>query len=63
MNSNVKTFGELTTVQQGQAGGKGGSLARMYQAGFPVPDGFVILPSAFASGSLTPLMTYTFVTP
>ena len=38
MTSNVKAFGDLTTEQQGQAGGKGGSLARMYQAGFPVPD-------------------------
>jgi pyruvate,water dikinase len=37
-----------------RSGWRGGSLARMYQAGFPVPDGFVILPSAFADDDLTP---------
>ena len=35
------------------AGGKGGSLARLYQAGYPVPGGFVILPSAFDGEDLT----------
>src|SRR5512137_2471167 len=54
MATNIKPFGELTAEQQAQAGGKGGSLAKMYQAGFPVPDGFVILPTAFAADALTP---------
>src|SRR5512139_328137 len=54
MATNLKTFGELTAEQQAKAGGKGGSLAKMYQAGFPVPDGFVILPTAFAGDALTP---------
>ena len=54
MTTNIKTFSELTAEQQAQAGGKGGSLAKMYQAGFPVPDGFVILPTAFAGETLTP---------
>src|SRR5512147_1761165 len=54
MTTNLKTFGELTAEQQAQAGGKGGSLAKMYQAGFPVPDGFIILPTAFAGETLTP---------
>ena len=54
MNTTIKTFSELAADQQDQAGGKGGSLAKMYQAGFPVPDGFVILPAAFAGEALTP---------
>ncbi len=36
------------------AGGKGSTLAQLLQAGYPVPDGFVILPTAFADGELTP---------
>ena len=54
MSAMVKSFNELTTEQQSHAGGKGGSLARMFQAGYPVPDGFVILPTAFADDELTP---------
>jgi pyruvate,water dikinase len=50
----VLTFGELSMEGQSQAGGKGGTLARLYQAGFPVPDGFVILPQAFAGDELLP---------
>ena len=38
-----------------RAGGKGKSLAKMKQEGvFPVPDGSVILSSAFVNGELTP---------
>jgi pyruvate,water dikinase len=36
------------------AGGKGASLARMAQGGYPVPAGWVILVAGFAGGSLTP---------
>jgi phosphohistidine swiveling domain-containing protein len=50
----VRSFKELTTDQQFFAGGKGGTLAQLYQAGYPVPDGFVILPSAFANDDLMP---------
>ena len=53
MTTVVRTFDELTQEQQPLAGGKGGSLARLYQAGYPVPDGFVILPDAFARDDLT----------
>jgi pyruvate,water dikinase len=35
-------------------GGKGGTLARLRQAGYPVPDGFVILPDAFDGDELKP---------
>ena len=48
MSDMIKSFSELTAQQQSHAGGKGGMLARLYQAGYPVPDGFVILPAAFA---------------
>jgi len=36
------------------AGGKGGNLARLFQSGFPVPDGFVILPDGFKDDELRP---------
>ena len=49
----IKSFFELTRDQQLAAGGKGGTLARLAQAGYPVPDGFLILPSAFADDQLT----------
>jgi len=43
----VKSFKELTPEFQSYAGGKGGMLVRVFQEGYPVPEGFVILPSAF----------------
>jgi rifampicin phosphotransferase len=36
------------------AGGKGGSLAKLYQSGYPVPPGFIILAAAFAEDRLLP---------
>ncbi len=53
MNNMIRAFEELTAEQQSQAGGKGGSLAKLSQAGYPVPDGFVILPAAFEDDALT----------
>ncbi|MBI5302124.1 MAG: pyruvate, phosphate dikinase [Chloroflexi bacterium] len=50
--NSVGTFGELTAIEQSTAGGKGGMLARLFQAGYPVPDGFVILPTAFDGDDL-----------
>ena len=49
----VRSFDELAAEEQPLAGGKGGTLARLYQAGYPVPEGFVILPDAFAGDELT----------
>ncbi|MEL7567741.1 MAG: PEP/pyruvate-binding domain-containing protein [Dehalobacterium sp.] len=43
----VKSFQELTPELQACAGGKGGMLARLFQSGYPVPEGFVVLPAAF----------------
>jgi pyruvate,water dikinase len=50
----VHSFDQLAPEQQAAAGGKGGTLARLYQAGYPVPDGFVILPASFAGDVLLP---------
>jgi pyruvate,water dikinase len=49
----ISAFREMTAEQRKYAGGKGGSLARLLQAGYPVPDGFVILPAAFVNDELT----------
>jgi len=38
----VKWFSELSNKDIQIAGGKGASLAEMYNNGFPVPPGFVI---------------------
>ena len=52
MDAWVCTFTELTAEERPCAGGKGGTLARLYQAGYPVPDGFVILSTAFDGDEL-----------
>ena len=52
MTNRVKSFKELTPKLQPLAGGKGGMLARMSQGGYPVPEGFVILPQAFEGETL-----------
>ncbi len=54
MDNMVRSFRELTAEQKVSAGGKGGTLAQLYQAGYPVPDGFVILPAAFVGDELKP---------
>jgi len=46
------TFAELKPDQQARAGGKGGTLARLYQSGYPVPEGLVILPAEFEDDHL-----------
>jgi pyruvate,water dikinase len=50
----IQTFNELAAEQWPSAGGKGGTLAQLYQAGYPVPDGFVILPAASDGDELRP---------
>jgi pyruvate,water dikinase len=54
MQKAIYKFEELSPNLQSQAGGKGGSLARLHQAGFPVPDGFVIPASGFVDDRLRP---------
>ena len=43
----VYSFTELDDKKLTSAGGKGGTLSKLYKDGFPVPDGFVIMPNAF----------------
>jgi rifampicin phosphotransferase len=50
----VRGFREMAGNQFHLAGGKGSVLARLYQAGYPVPDGFVIFPVAFSLDELLP---------
>lgn len=52
--ASIKSFSELKPSDWLLAGGKGGNLARLYQSGFPVPDGFVILPASFKGDELRP---------
>ena len=48
----VKGFNDLTSEFYSFAGGKGGMLAKMFQGGYPVPEGFVVFPSAFNEETL-----------
>ncbi len=52
MTDLIQPLNEMRAEQQVLAGGKGGTLARLVQAGYPVPDGFVILPAAFSGDRL-----------
>jgi pyruvate,water dikinase len=47
-------FRDLTRAEARLAGGKGSALARLSQAGYPVPNGFVVLASAFEGDALAP---------
>ncbi|HEX3033192.1 MAG TPA: PEP/pyruvate-binding domain-containing protein [Bacillota bacterium] len=47
----VCTFARFQLGQH-QAGGKGATLAQLYQKGFRVPNGFVVLPDSFEGDSL-----------
>ncbi len=48
----ISSFKTLAKEQEPFAGGKGGTLARLYRMGFRVPDGFIILPAAFIGDDL-----------
>lgn len=48
----VYAFGRLPQAADPYAGGKGRTLAQLYQAGYRVPDGFVILCTAFVGDEL-----------
>lgn len=52
MGRMVVHFEELTPTLQANAGGKGSMLARMYQHKYPVPEGIVVLTTAFQDGKL-----------
>jgi phosphohistidine swiveling domain-containing protein len=48
----LSSFKRLTKKQEPFAGGKGRTLAKLYRAGYRVPDGFIILPAAFVGDDL-----------
>ena len=48
----VSSFNQLAKEQALLAGGKGRTLARLYQIGYRVPDGFILLPDAFSGDEL-----------
>jgi phosphohistidine swiveling domain-containing protein len=54
MTTTVCFFENLPPERAAQAGGKGRTLARLHQAGHPVPPGFVVLTSAFEGDTLLP---------
>ncbi|MFN2240786.1 MAG: PEP/pyruvate-binding domain-containing protein, partial [Anaerolineae bacterium] len=54
MRDLVLSFRELSPREWASAGGKGSTLARLCQAGYPVPEGVVILPGAFCGDELHP---------
>lgn len=53
MNNQVIPFSTLAEEDWKNAGGKGAALAQLFQKGYPVPDGFVILPGAFQGDDLS----------
>lgn len=52
MANDVLGFSEIDADQVAGAGGKGAVLARLFRQGYPVPDGFIIFPSAFENEHL-----------
>ena len=54
MEAEIYTFRRLPEDKYSLAGGKGATLARLLQASFPVPEGFIILPAAFDGDDLHP---------
>ena len=53
MGNVVRAFSEVPLERAAPVGGKARALAELRQAGYPVPDGFVILPGAFEDDGLT----------
>lgn len=51
MAGTVRRFSDLTPDLYAQAGGKGAMLSRMFQQGYPVPPGLVVLQTAFEDGN------------
>jgi pyruvate,water dikinase len=52
----IYEFSTLPTGNVTAVGSKGGTLAQLFQAGYPVPNGFVIAPEAFGEDELRPEM-------
>jgi phosphohistidine swiveling domain-containing protein len=50
----AQAFDEIDSENECNAGGKGGVLVRLFKAGYPVPDGFIVLPNSFKEDDLRP---------
>jgi phosphohistidine swiveling domain-containing protein len=50
--NSVYRFSDLKEKERDLAGGKGKILTRLYQLGYPVPDGLIVLPGAFSEDKL-----------
>ncbi len=48
------SFTASTQEMHSIAGGKAATLAKLYQKGYPVPDGFIVFPPAFSNDQLLP---------
>src|SRR5438270_11846367 len=48
----ILRFADALAIDPTYAGGKGANLARLMRAGFPVPTGFVVDPSAYRDATL-----------
>ena len=48
----ISSFKKLAKEDEPFAGGKGRTLAKLYRAGYQVPNGFIILPAAFDGDDL-----------
>ncbi|BFH63503.1 PEP/pyruvate-binding domain-containing protein [Paenibacillus azoreducens] len=53
MGKMVMGFAEMNADDRSAAGGKGAMLSALYCMGYPVPEGFVIMPSAFTGEQLS----------
>ncbi|GAB4158626.1 MAG: PEP/pyruvate-binding domain-containing protein [Candidatus Promineifilaceae bacterium] len=53
MSLSVLNFAQVDEARLAQVGGKARALVRLAQAGFPVPDGLVLLPAAFGETGVT----------
>ncbi len=52
MDDFIIKFQDIRSGSWTNVGGKGANLSRMYRSGFPVPEGFVVLPGAFCGNEL-----------
>ena len=48
----IKRFQDITQELRPLAGSKGGMLAKLHRSNYPVPEGFVIIPTAFIDDTL-----------
>src|SRR4051812_46112966 len=47
--TSLLSFSDLAAIDVARAGGKGANLARLAQAGFPVPSGVIVTPDFYGA--------------